>query len=76
MFSGYTVLGFMWAQMASVNIARWQRQRRFLRQQIGYRAFLLDRLLPRTGMHATAAFAGADSVMALLKISLRFDFRG
>ena len=75
MFSGYTVLGFMWAQMAKValdNIAAGKDSDGFYASKLATARFYFDRLLPRTGMHATAALAGADSVMALAEDKFAF----
>jgi alkylation response protein AidB-like acyl-CoA dehydrogenase len=75
MFSGYAVLGFMWAQMAKValeNIAAGKDSDGFYASKLTTARFYFDRLLPRTGMHATAALAGADSVMALAEDKFAF----
>jgi len=75
MFSGYAVLGFMWAQMAKValeKIAAGADSDGFYASKLATARFYFDRLLPRTGMHAAAALAGADSTMALAEDKFAF----
>ena len=75
MFSGYALFGFMWAQMAKVAleaIAAGKDTDGFYTSKLATARFYFARLLPRTGMHAAAALAGADSVMALAEDKFAF----
>jgi hypothetical protein len=68
MYSGYVVLGYMWAQMARLaldKIASGEDRDGFHAAKLATARFYFTRLLPRANMHATAALAGADTVMAL-----------
>ena len=68
MYSGYVVLGFMWAQMAKLaleKIAAGKDTDGFYAAKVATARFYFLRVLPRAGVHAAAALAGADTVMAL-----------
>jgi len=68
MFSGYVVLGYMWAQMAQLaqqKIAAADGDVRFYEAKLATARFYFQRLLPRATAHASAASALGESVMAL-----------
>ena len=68
MYSGYVVLGFMWAQMAQLALAKIAAGKDtdgFYAAKVATARFYFLRVLPRAGVHAAAALAGADTVMAL-----------
>lgn len=66
MFSGYVVMGFLWAKMAAVAKQQLaENDDSFYRTKIATARFYFDKILPRTLMHAAAIEAGASSVMAL-----------
>ena len=68
MYSGYIVLGFMWAQMAKLaleKIAEGKDSDGFYAAKVATARFYFTRILPRAGVHYAAALAGADTVMAL-----------
>jgi hypothetical protein len=68
MYSGYIVLGFMWAQMAQLaleKIAAGKDSDGFYAAKVATARFYFTRILPRAGVHYAAALAGADTVMAL-----------
>lgn len=75
LYAGYVVLGFMWAKMAhvaQVKIAAGADSDGFYAAKLATARFYFTRLLPRTGMHHSAALAGADTVMALTEDAFAF----
>ena len=69
LFSGYVALAYMWAQMALVAQRQLQNEMvaepGFYRTKLVTARFYFQRILPRTGAHAQAAAAGADTVMSI-----------
>ncbi|MCC7516266.1 MAG: acyl-CoA dehydrogenase C-terminal domain-containing protein [Pseudomonadales bacterium] len=75
MFSGYAVLGFMWIQMAKVALEKIRSgadNDGFYVTKLATAQFYFARILPRTAMHAAAALAGADTVMAISEDKFAF----
>jgi alkylation response protein AidB-like acyl-CoA dehydrogenase len=75
MYSGYIVLGYLWARMAQVaqaKIAAGQDNDGFYAAKVATAQFYFARLLPRAGMHHAAALAGAGTVMALAEDKFAF----
>jgi alkylation response protein AidB-like acyl-CoA dehydrogenase len=68
MYSGYVIIGFMWAQMAKLalaKIAEGKDSDGFYAAKVATARFYFTRILPRAGVHYAAALAGAETVMAL-----------
>ncbi len=69
MFSGYTVLAYLWAKMALISQRKLEGEDSgeldFYRSKLVTARFYYARLLPRASAHAQAALASADTVMAL-----------
>ncbi len=68
MYSGYIIIGFMWAQMAKLamaKIAEGKDSDGFYAAKVATARFYFARIMPRAGVHYAAALAGADTVMAL-----------
>lgn len=75
MYSGYVLLGFMWAQMARValdKIAAGVDSDGFYAAKLATARFYFTRILPRAHMHASAALAGAETVMAISEEKFSF----
>ncbi len=75
MYSGYIVLGLMWAQMAKLaleKIAAGKDSDGFYAAKVATARFYFTRILPRAGVHYAAALAGADTVMALAEDQFSF----
>jgi alkylation response protein AidB-like acyl-CoA dehydrogenase len=75
LFSGYVVLGYMWAQMAELaqrKLAEGTDEKAFYEAKLTTARFYFERILPRTQVHAAGALAGAGSVMALDAESFAF----
>lgn len=75
LFSGYVVLGYMWAQMAKVALEKinaGEDNDSFYASKLATAQFYFARILPRTGVHYAAALAGASSVMALKEDQFAF----
>lgn len=68
MYSGYIIIGFMWAQMANLAMAKIAEGKDgdgFYAAKVATARFYFTRILPRAGVHYAAALAGAETVMAL-----------
>jgi hypothetical protein len=68
MYSGYIIIGFMWAQMAILAMAKIAEGKDgdgFYAAKVATARFYFTRILPRAGVHYAAALAGAETVMAL-----------
>jgi alkylation response protein AidB-like acyl-CoA dehydrogenase len=71
MFAGYVLLAWMWARMAEVAAERLAdgacapAERPFYEAKLHTARFYFARLLPRAAAHATAALAGAETVMGI-----------
>lgn len=72
LYSGYVVVGWMWARMAELAGRRLEEiasggvgEAAFYRAKIVTAHFYYERLLPRTTSHAAAALAGAATLMEL-----------
>jgi hypothetical protein len=75
MYSGYIVLGLMWAQMAKLaleKIAAGKDSDGFYAAKVATARFYFTRIMPRAGVHYAAALAGADTVMALAEDQFAF----
>jgi hypothetical protein len=75
MFSGYVCLAYMWAQMTELaqrKLAENSGDAAFYEAKLATARFYFKRILPRSGYHAEAAVAGADTVMALEESALHF----
>ena len=75
MFSGYVVLAYMWLQMAEVaqqRLAEGTGDAAFYEAKLATARFYFERILPRSEAHASAALAGADTVMGLDQAALAF----
>jgi alkylation response protein AidB-like acyl-CoA dehydrogenase len=75
MYSGYIILAYMWAQMAVVaqnKIAAGEDSDGFYQAKLVTARFYFSRILPRTGVHYTAALAGAEDTMALDEAAFAF----
>ncbi|BBM02823.1 acyl-CoA dehydrogenase C-terminal domain-containing protein [Microbulbifer sp. GL-2] len=68
MFSGYTVLGFMWARaakLANEKLAEGTAEADFYQAKLKTARFYFERILPRTASHAATMLSGADNLMDL-----------
>jgi hypothetical protein len=71
LFAGYVVLAYMWARMAAVANEKLAADTCAANERAFYGAkrltasFYFARILPRTGAHAAAALAGAETVMSI-----------
>ena len=68
MYSGYIIIGFMWAQMANLAMAKIAEGKDgdgFYAAKVATARFYFTRILPRAGVHYAAALAGAETVIAL-----------
>ena len=68
MFSGYTVLAYLWAQMAAAakrKLDEGSSEVDFYQGKLAAARFYYARILPRTDAHARAALAGAETVMSI-----------
>jgi hypothetical protein len=68
MFSGYTFMAFMWAQMSGVataQLAAGEGDAEFLQSKLHTAEFFFQRILPRAEMHAKTMRANTESVMAM-----------
>ncbi|MCO1335809.1 acyl-CoA dehydrogenase C-terminal domain-containing protein [Microbulbifer sp. OS29] len=68
MFSGYTVLAYLWASAAKVaneKLAAGTGEEDFYRAKLTTARFYFERILPRTSSHATSMLSGASSLMEL-----------
>ncbi|MDP6981446.1 MAG: acyl-CoA dehydrogenase C-terminal domain-containing protein, partial [Myxococcota bacterium] len=68
MLSGYVVVGYLWTRMAQASQARLaagQGDSTFHEAKLTTARFYFARILPRVEVHATAALAGAESVMSI-----------
>jgi hypothetical protein len=75
MYSGYIVLGFMWAQMAQIALEKISEgcdTDGFYAAKLATARFYFARVLPRTAMHHAAALAGAETVMAIAEDKFAF----
>lgn len=75
MYSGYIVLGYLWARMAHIaleKMAAGEDADGFHAAKLTTAQFYFARLLPRTGMHAAAALAGSNTVMTLHADAFQF----
>lgn len=76
LYSGYVVLAYMWAMMALVAQQNMhvgaKSEQDFYRTKLATARFYFARLLPRTLAHASAARAGADTVMAVAENDFSF----
>lgn len=75
LYSGYIIIGFMWAQMAKLalaKIAEGKDSDGFYAAKVATARFYFTRILPRAGVHYAAALAGADTVMALNESQFTF----
>lgn len=61
---GLTVLGYLWARMAELGLARADGQDGFYRAKVETARFFMQRLLPQTGGLFQAIMAGGRSMMA------------
>ncbi len=68
LYAGYVLLAYVWARTALTcqgKLAGGGRDAAFHQAKLATARFHYQRLLPRTGAHASAALAGMNSVMAL-----------
>ncbi|MFS1526166.1 acyl-CoA dehydrogenase C-terminal domain-containing protein [Microbulbifer sp. 2304DJ12-6] len=68
MYSGYTVLAYLWARaarVANLKLAEGAEGADFYRAKVATARFYFERILPRTASHATAMQNGAASLMEL-----------
>jgi hypothetical protein len=67
MFCGYLILAYLWARMAEVAMKQLDADgtQAFYTAKLATARFYYRRILPRTDSLATAALAGADTVMGL-----------
>ncbi|MEH6824861.1 MAG: acyl-CoA dehydrogenase C-terminal domain-containing protein [Motiliproteus sp.] len=75
MYSGYTVLAYIWARSAAVALSKIDAKSSevgFYRAKIQTARFYFDRMLPRNEGLAQAISAGADSTMALDEDDFQF----
>jgi hypothetical protein len=75
MYSGYIALGYMWAQMAQIALAKMaagEDADGFYAAKLATARFYFARVLPRTAMHHAAALAGAETVMAIAEDKFAF----
>jgi butyryl-CoA dehydrogenase len=62
---GLTLLGYLWARMAEIGLARADDQDGFYRAKVATARFFMQRLLPQTNGLFRAVMAGGGSIMAL-----------
>lgn len=75
MYSGYVVLGYLWARMAHVSqtaLAQGSSEVDFYHAKLATAQFYFARLLPRTRTHADAMVSGSDSLLALAEEHFSF----
>jgi alkylation response protein AidB-like acyl-CoA dehydrogenase len=67
MFSGYVTLAWLWARMAQVAARRLEDggDEDFYRTKLATARFYYTRILPRASAHASAALAGAETLMSV-----------
>ncbi|MFT5444222.1 MAG: alkylation response protein AidB-like acyl-CoA dehydrogenase [Myxococcota bacterium] len=68
MFSGYVLLAYLWAKMALVakrKLAAGEGDAALYEAKLTTARFYYARIAPRTRMHATAALAGAETLMTI-----------
>ncbi len=68
MYSGYVVLGYLWADMARVakeKLAAGTTEEGFYTAKVQTADFYFQKILPRTLMHKACIEAGAETVMAM-----------
>jgi alkylation response protein AidB-like acyl-CoA dehydrogenase len=76
LYSGYTVLAYLWARMALVarrELDAGSGNEAFLRAKIVTARFYFERILPRTIAHAAAARAGCETLLALEADEFSFE---
>ena len=75
MYSGYAVLGYLWARMAKVAqdaLANGTTEEDYYKAKLTTAKFYFARILPRTKAHAATMLAGADSLMDLAEEHFAF----
>lgn len=75
MYSGYAVLGYLWARMAKVAqdaLDAGTTEEDYYKAKIATAKFYFARILPRTKSHAATMLAGADSLMDLAEEHFAF----
>ena len=75
MYSGYAVLGYLWARMAKLAqdaLAAGTTEEDFYKAKIATARFYFTRILPRTKGHAESMLAGADTLMDLAEEHFAF----
>lgn len=75
MYSGYAVLGYLWARMAKVAqdaLDAGTTEEDYYKAKITTAKFYFARILPRTKSHAATMLAGADSLMDLAEEHFAF----
>ena len=69
LFGGYVAVAFQWAKMSLISQRYIEshsgEEASFYRGKLATARFYFTRILPRAGAHASAAAAGADTVMAI-----------
>ena len=68
MYSGYTYMAFMWAQMsfaAHKQLAAGEGDKNFLESKLHSAEFFFERMLPRADAHAQTLSANIESLMAM-----------
>ena len=68
MYSGYTYMAFMWAQMsfaAHKQLAAGEGDKNFLESKLHTAEFFFERILPRADAHAKTLSANLESLMAM-----------
>jgi alkylation response protein AidB-like acyl-CoA dehydrogenase len=68
MYSGYITLGYLWAKMAKVALAKLAEgtsEEAFYKAKLTTARFYFTRILPRTRAHAATMLAGSDTLMDL-----------
>jgi len=68
MYSGYTYMAFMWAQMsfaAHKQLAAGEGDKNFLESKLHSAEFFFERILPRADAHAKTLSANLESLMAM-----------
>jgi hypothetical protein len=68
MYSGYVILGFMWARAAKIaqtRLAAGTGEEAFYKAKLQTAEFYFQKILPRADLHATTAQAGSATLMAL-----------
>ena len=68
MYSGYTYMAFMWAQMsfaAHKQLAAGQGDKNFLESKLHTAEFFFERILPRADAHSKTLSANLESLMAM-----------